>query len=187
MIHPTALVSFQPVQSKGLRRLTHTQPESKVGSGTIVGPYAVIFAGAEIGADCLIGTGAVIREGVRIGNGCVIGTYTEVSYDTVIGNDTKIMGHCSITGKMVIGNNCFIGMGVRTSNDRHLTTDDYEYHVERIRGPAIMDHAFIGTGANLLAEITIGRHARVAAGALVTKDVPDHGLAMGSPAMVTVL
>lgn len=182
-ILPFSYIGCLPTPTKATRREPTFQPVVKIGAGTRIGPHAVIYAGAEIGEDCLIAPGAVIRECVKIGARCVIGCGVEVNYETVIGNDCRIMSQTHLTGRMVIGDGSFFGVGVNTSNDRRIDLDDYEYRADHIAGPRVGRKVMVGTGANLLAGITIGDGAVIGSGALVTKDVPAGARAVSKGAV----
>jgi acetyltransferase-like isoleucine patch superfamily enzyme len=183
-IGPFAYIGCLPMPTKATRRQPTCTQDVTIGTGTKIGPHACIYAGVEIGEDCLIANGAVIREGVRIGDRCVIGCGVEINYETVIGNDCRIMSQTHLTGRMTVGDGSFFGVGVNTSNDRRIDLADYEYHEEVIVGPKIGAGVVIGTGANLLAGVTISDNAVIAAGALVVKDVPAGAVVKGPIAQV---
>ena len=83
-----------------------------------------------------------------------------------------------ITGNCYIGNHVWFGMNVSMMNDRRFDINDPN------KGPIIGDYVKIGGGACLLPEITIGEYATVAAGAVVTKDVPAYAIVAGVPAKI---
>ena len=153
MIHPTAEVS----------------PEARIGRGTRIWHEAQVREGAVVGADCNIGKGVYIGPGV------------------VVGERVKIQNRASLYPGLTVEDGVFIGPHVVFTNDRYprsispegrLLTDG-EWEV----GTTLVRHgASIGAGAVIICGLTIGRWALVAAGALVTHDVPDHGLVMGAPA-----
>ena len=82
---------------------------------------------------------------------------------------------------MVIGDHVFIGPHVVTMNDKQMGRTDQKGHYQ---GPRIGDCGRIGSNSTILPEISIGRDAVVAAGAVVTKDVPDKVIVAGVPARV---
>jgi acetyltransferase-like isoleucine patch superfamily enzyme len=127
----------------------------------------------------LIGDGASIREETVIGERCVISRYVTINYRSRIGNRTKVLDHSWICGEIDIGNDVMISGGVLTSNDNTLGRTDFN---AQMRGPIIEDGAVIGIGARLLPNVRIGRKALVAAGAVVTKDVPEGVSVFGMPA-----
>lgn len=124
--------------------------------------------------------------GCKIGENCTIGSYTEIQNDVKIGNNVTISSHSFICSLVDIEDDVFIGHGVMTINDinppskkRTGTTDEWEKTL-------IKKGAIIGSGA-ILFPVTIGKYAKVGAGAVVTKDVPDHAVVVGNPAKITEL
>ncbi len=123
----------------------------------------VIGPNVNIGSHCEIGRGSVISEGSRIGSGTFLPPHT------------------------LIGRNVFIGPHVAMSDDRHPrihVQGDAPYKAEP---PVIEDGAVIGLGAVLLPGVRIGKDARVAAGAIVTRDVPPNGFVRCEPARTKAL
>jgi UDP-2-acetamido-3-amino-2,3-dideoxy-glucuronate N-acetyltransferase len=144
-------------------------PRATVGTGSRVWQYAHIREHVVIGRDCVIGRGAYIGAGVRIGHCC------------------KIQNHALIYEPAVLGDGVFIGPAVIFTNDhypraigpdgRPKGADDWSPV-----GVTVLHGASIGAHAVCVAPVTIGRWAVVGAGAVVTADVPDFGLAVGIPA-----
>jgi len=153
-----------------------------IGSGTVIGCHATIYAGARIGKDCLIGDYAVVREGAVIGDRCVIGMHSIVSYDAVLGNECRVQSHSHITDGLIAGDGCFFGVGVATFSDRRIDLDNYAFHGSQ--GPKFGKGVMVGSGAVIMAGIVIGNKAVIGAGALVIKSVPDGAKVLGDPAQV---
>ncbi|MBN1690975.1 MAG: N-acetyltransferase [Dehalococcoidia bacterium] len=154
----------------------------KIGNNCHVGPNAVIYYDVEIGDNTLIGDGASVREQSRIGAGCLISRCVTINYAAVIGEGTDIMDNTHITGKSQIGKHVFVAPSVTSGNDNSVGKSGY--NEDRIQGPIIEDNASIGIGAVLLPGIVIGRNALVAAGSVVTKNVPENAVVVGIPARV---
>lgn len=150
-------------------------------------PTAEASPRATIGQDTRIWHQAQVREGVRIGDQCIIGKGVYIDFNVVIGDRVKIQNYASVYHGATIEDGVFIGPYVCLTNDKRpraiapngelKTDDDWEVGATRVRYGAS-----IGAGAIILPGVTIGRFAMVAAGALVTRDVPSYGLVMGSPA-----
>ncbi len=127
--------------------------------------------------------------GCRIGEGTRIGAFVEVQKGAVIGARCKISSHSFLCEGVCIDDEVFIGHGVMFTNDRfpRSTNEDgllqgaADWEVETTR---VMRGASIGSNATILPGITIGSGALVAAGAVVTRDVPDHAIVSGVPARV---
>lgn len=180
IVHPFAFVGRVPSRHASLARRPTAVLELFVGPGTEIGVGAVIYAGCLIGEACLIGDGASIRENVRMGDRCIIGRNVTINYDAQIGNDVRIQDGTHITGGCIIGRGTFIGVNVTTSNDKRREIVDYEF--VGATPPVIGEWCLIGSGANILPGVRIGDGAVIAAGALVTKDVPAGDFVAGVPA-----
>jgi len=152
-------------------------------SGTTIGKNSVIRSGTILYCDVIIGdffqTGhnVVIREETHIGDRVSIGTATVIDGHTTIGNDVSFQSQVYIPTNTRIGNHVFIGPNAVLTNDRYPPA-----RIGGLEGPIIKDYAAIGANATLLPGITIGEGAFVAAGAIVTRDIPDHMMAIGAPA-----
>jgi acetyltransferase-like isoleucine patch superfamily enzyme len=128
-----------------------------------------------------------VRKGVRIGQQCIIGKGAYIDFDVQLGSRVKIQNYALVYHGAIVEDGVFIGPRACLTNDklpRAITpsgalkgTDDWE--VGRI---VVRYGASIGAGAIVLPGVTIGRFAMVGAGAVVTRDVPDHGLVVGQPA-----
>jgi acetyltransferase-like isoleucine patch superfamily enzyme len=154
-------------------------------SGTTLGKDAIIRSGTILYCDVTTGdqfqTGhnVIIREKTSIGNHVAIGTATVIEGNTTIGNHVSLQSMVYIPTDTKIGNRVFIGPNAVLTNDRYPPSG-----IGELMGPRIKDGAAIGANATILPGICIGEGSLVAAGAIVTKDVPDHMLAIGSPAKI---
>ena len=167
---------------------THIRGRSRIAAGARIGPNAIIES-AQIGPGCAlesctvqeselaaeveVGPYSTIRAGCQIGPGAHIGTHAELKR-AQIGEAVQI-GHFSYVGDAIVGARSNIGAGAITCNF------DGALKHETIIGA----DAFIGSDSLLVAPIRIGDRARTGAGAVVTKDVPDDGNAVGHPARLT--
>ena len=150
----------------------------------IIEPYVVIGKKVRIGNNVIIksfshlenckienkvdiGPYARIRPGAVLKSGSKIGNFVEIKKSTV-GKKTKV-NHLAYVGDTIIGKLANVGAGTITCNydgkDKHKTK--------------IGDNSFIGTNSSLVAPVTIGSNAYVAAGSVITKDVPDNALGVG--------
>lgn len=107
--------------------------------------------------------------------------------DVIIGDHTRIGLHCTIIGPVSIGNHVNLAQGITVTALNHNFADG-ELRIDQqgvsTQPVSIGDDVWIGTNAVILPGVTIGKHVVIAAGAVVTKDIPDNSLAMGVPATV---
>ncbi len=155
-------------------------PPLEIGAGTAIGSGVVLYAGTCIGRDCLIADQSFIREKCTIGDAVIVGRGVTVENETSIGSFTKIQSQAYITAWMTIEEYVFIAPCVVTTNDNFMgrTAERFKYR----KGPTIKRGARVGANTTLLPGVVIGREAFVAAGSVVTRDVPDETLVKGAPA-----
>lgn len=136
--------------------------DSEIGERAAV--HASMVFGSRIAADALVGPYAHIRENAEIGRGVRIGNFVEVK-NTKVG-DRTFASHLSYLGDAEIGSDCNLGCGTATVNfdrvEKHRTT--------------VADRAFIGCHTALIAPVTVGEGAYIAAGSVITEDVPANAL-----------
>ncbi|TMA09041.1 MAG: N-acetyltransferase, partial [Methanobacteriota archaeon] len=146
-----------------------------------------IHPSAEVSSEATIGEGsriwhwAQIREGARVGQNCVVGKDVYVDATVVVGDDCKVENFASIYRGVTIGNRVFVGPHVCFTNDTYPRAVSPDWKVLPTK---VENGASIGANATILCGLTIGRNAMVAAGAVVTKDVPPHALVAGVPAKI---
>lgn len=171
----------QPYPTAANRRKARLVGAGRVGAGSVVGSLCVIYAGVFIGQEACIGDHVVIREDTRIGNRCVVGTKVDIQYGCNIADDVKILNETQITGGSSIGRGSFIGPGVQTANDPYVARHSLEDYQDRGQvGVEIGEHVFVGVGSILLPGVKIGDRAIIAAGALVTRDIPAGATVMAN-------
>ena len=141
-------------------------PSARIGGGTKVWHFAVILQDVVIGSDCSIGSHA------EIGLGCIIGDGTRIGKGVFLPPDSRV------------GCNVFIGPGCIFTDDKYPKAGNRYYTAEP---PVIENDASIGAGAVILPGVHIGHHAMIAAGAIVTRDVPAHGHVRCEPAREKVI
>jgi UDP-2-acetamido-3-amino-2,3-dideoxy-glucuronate N-acetyltransferase len=152
-----------------------------------VQPSAQVDDTAEIGAGSSVWDLAQVREGARLGEGCVIGRGAYVGTGVRMGDNCKLQNYALVYEPAELGDGVFIGPAVVLTNDHNPRSVDPEGKQKRggdweAVGVKIADGASIGARAVCVAPLTIGRWSMVAAGAVVTKDVPDFALVVGVPA-----
>ncbi|MGW6480608.1 acyltransferase [Streptomyces sp. NPDC055059] len=140
-----------------------------LGPGTAVWELAQIRERAVLGDNCVVGRGAYVGPGVRIGNG------------------VKIQNHALVYEPAELGDGVFVGPAVVLTNDHNPRSVDPEGRPkqrddwEPVR-VTVAEGASLGARSVCVAPVRVGRWAMVAAGAVVTRDVPDFALVAGVPA-----
>jgi acetyltransferase-like isoleucine patch superfamily enzyme len=127
--------------------------------------------------------------GCTIGDGSKVGAFVEIQKGVTIGRNCKISSHTFICEGVHIADRVFVGHGVMFTNDlfpratrpdgQPQTADDWQLIETNIE-----EGVSIGSNATIICGITIGAHAMIGAGAVVTKDIPPYAVAVGNPARV---
>lgn len=136
-----------------------------------------------IGAGTKIWHFCHIQSGARIGKNCSLGQNVNVSNNVIIGDDCKIQNNVSLYEGVEIEAGVFCGPSCVFTNDLTPRARYPKGH-ENYKKTLIKEGASIGANATIVCGHTVGRFAMVAAGAVVTKDVPDYALVAGVPAKV---
>lgn len=144
--------------------------------------------------DVKLGEGVKLAQfvnlyGCEIGDGTKLGTFVEIQKNARVGARCKISSHTFICEGVTIEDNVFIGHNVAFINDTYprAATEDGALQTEKdwkVERTLVKKGATIGSGATILANLTIGERAIVGAGAVVTKDVPPNAIVVGNPAKV---
>lgn len=137
--------------------------------------------------DVILGPGVRIFDpglvnifGCRIGDESFIGPFVEITRGVVIGRRCTIESHSFLCDSVTLEDEVFVAHGVMFTNDLYPRVKEKVAYIRtRVR-----NHASLGTNATILCGVTIGEHAIVGAGAVVTRDVPDHSIVVGNPARV---
>lgn len=139
---------------------------SSIGKGTKIWHYSHVCSSAQIGQDCSLGQNVFVGPGTKIGNG------------------TKIQNNVSIYEGVELEENVFCGPSMVFTNV--LIPRSAYPRLDRVFDKTLVKRgATIGANATIICGITVGCHAFVGAGAVVTKDVPDYATMMGVPAKQT--
>ena len=135
----------------------------------------------QIGKNTNIWQFAVVLSEAQIGKNCNINCHTFIENKVVIGDNVTLKSGVYLWDGITLEDDVFIGPNVTFTNDKFPRSKQYPRKYENIY---IEKGASVGAGAIILGGIRIGRYALIAAGAIVTKNVPEHALVMGSPASV---
>jgi len=178
-----AVVGKQPKPPK-TSTLSYSEPFAPlvVGEGCTIGSGAILYAGSTIGDNSMVADLASVRESCEIGDYALIGRGVCVENGVTVGDYTKVQSNAYITAYTVLEDRVFIAPCVATTNDNFMGRTEKRF--ESIKGAHVKRGARVGGNAVLLPGIVIGEEAFIAAGSVVTKDVPAKKLVMGVPAKV---
>lgn len=198
-------------QTKAPEATTNVQPfeNAEIGEGTLVEPDVVV--GFRYHADCgpaRVGKNGILRKGTIIYGDVTIGDYFQTGhyavirakvemgdYCTVLNHSTleglirfgvgvRIMSHVYIPSRTWFGDHVFVGPGVTFLNDRQPGRCE---DMPTPKGATIEDDVMIGGGCTIMPGVTIGQRSFIAAGAVVTKDVPPRSFVVGVPGRISPL
>ncbi len=147
-----------------------------------------------IAPDVKLGEGVKLSRfinmyGCDVGDNTKIGAFVEVQKNARIGKNCKISSHTFVCEGVTIEDNVFVGHGVMFINDSYpsATTPNGELQTEtdwKVEPTLVRQGASIGSGATILANVTIGENALIGAGSVVTANVPAFAIVVGNPARV---
>jgi len=152
-----------------------------IGAGAAICAQAIVFHSARVGAGSIIGDQTFVRERSVVGEGTVIGRGSAVDNDVTIGDRVRIQTSVYITGFSVVEDDVFVGPCAMTTNDDTMNRHDDDY---ALAGATLRRACRVGGGVVLTPGIEVGEEAFIAAGAVVTADVPPRGFVMGVPGRV---
>lgn len=155
--------------SADIKATAQVAESATLGEGTVVWELAQIREGARLGAGCVIGRGAYIGTGVRVGD------------------QVKLQNYALVYEPAELGDGVFVGPAAVLTNDQYPRSVDPTGQLKRgddweAVGVMVEEGASLGAHSVCVAPVHIGKWAMVAAGAVVTRDVPDFGLVVGVPA-----
>lgn len=153
------------------------------GGAARVHPSAVIDAGAQLGEGASVWHFTHVCSGARLGRGSSLGQGCYVGPDVHIGAFVRVQNNVSVFQGVTVEDEAFLGPGCVFANVKvPRAALDRSGEFSRIW---VRRGATIGANATILPGVTLGRHCFVAAGAVVTRTVPDYALAVGAPARVS--
>lgn len=150
-----------------------------IGENAILRSGTILYCEVTIGNNFQCGHHVLIREKTRIGNNVAIGSSTIIEGYSTIGDDVRVQSMAFIPTHTEIGDGVFIGPHAVLTNDRYPPTGK-----PGLKGPVVGERVVIGANAIILPGIRLGVGSAVAAGAVVTKDVPAEKMAIGNPARI---
>jgi acetyltransferase-like isoleucine patch superfamily enzyme len=181
VIEDHAVLGKHPQLARGSAAIGQPLDPLQLGERVTVCAGAVVFAGTSIAEAVILGDQCFVRERSRVGAESVIGRGGVVENDVRIGARVRVQSGAYLTAFTVVEDDVFIGPAATTTND-----DTMNRHSPGtpLRGPVLRRACRIGGGAVLVPGVEIGAEAFVAAGAVVTRDVPARAAVMGVPARI---
>jgi UDP-2-acetamido-3-amino-2,3-dideoxy-glucuronate N-acetyltransferase len=141
---------------------SEAHPDARIGKGTKIWQHCTILAGAEIGSGCMLSQNVYVEGRTRIGD------------------NVKIKNNVSVYECVEIEDDVFVGPSAVFTNV--MTPRSHWPRKEAFRKTLVRKGATIGANATVVCGVTVGRYAMIGAGSVVTRDIPDFGLAYGVPA-----
>lgn len=143
---------------------------------------AFIDEGVEIGEGTAIWHVSHVLKGSTIGKDCRIGQNVVIGPRAVVGNGVKIQNNVSVYEGVTLEDHVFCGPSMVFTNVFNPRSEIPR--MEELKSTRVRTGATLGANSTIVCGVTVGRYAFVAAGAVVTRDVPDHALVMGTPARI---
>ncbi len=142
-------------------------------------PTAIVEEGAEVGEGTRIWHFVHVRRGAKVGRGCNVGKDVYIDAGAEVGDGVKIQNFVSVYRGVKVERGAFLGPSATLTNDRYPRSFATSWELV----PTVIEEgASVGANSTIVCGVRIGRYAMVGAGAVVTRDVPPHGLVYGNPA-----
>jgi acetyltransferase-like isoleucine patch superfamily enzyme len=157
-------------------------PPLTVGEDCIVGTGVVLYRGASIEPKVLMADLCTVRENVSVGRGTIVGRGVTIENFCTIGRYCKLESECYVCAYSTLEDRVFLAPGVVTSNDNYVGRTQERF--KHFKGVTVKKGGRIGAGSVTLPGIVVGEDGLVAAGSVVTRDVPPGKVVVGAPARV---
>jgi acetyltransferase-like isoleucine patch superfamily enzyme len=149
----------------------------QIGADSTIRGGTVVYDDVVAGRDLQTGHHALIREETVLGDEVLVGTQAVIDGACDVGEGTGMQTGVYLPREAELGERVFLGPNATLLNDMYPVREEYS-----LAGPTIGDDASVGANATILPDVDVGPGAFVAAGAVVTDDVPPETLAVGNPA-----
>ncbi len=180
-IDDNTVIGKKPLSSpRSIFKVPEGLVPARIGDLCQIGANVVIYAQCVIGERNLIADMATLRENVTIGDLNIIGRNVSIENFVSIGSRNKFETNCYITAYSRVEDYCFVAPCVCTSNDNYMARDPERF--KHFKGVSLKRGARIGANATILPGKVLEADACVAAGAVLTRDVPPEMVVVGSPA-----
>ena len=153
-----------------------------IASDVTIGTYVVIYRGAKLATGVFVADSAQIREDCSVGEFTIVGRNVTIENGCSVGARCKLETNAYITAFSTVGDDCFLAPMVTLTNDNFVGRTKERHDL--IKGPSLASGARVGANATILPGLSLGEDCLVAAGAVVTKDVPARKIVAGCPAKV---
>jgi acetyltransferase-like isoleucine patch superfamily enzyme len=147
--------------------------EPRMGKGVLIGKNV------QFGENVVIWNYVVVGDNAKIGDGTRIGSFCDIGKNVVIGKNCVIQAQVAVSNECQIGNNVFIGPNTTILNDKFP-------HSEYLTPSTVKDDVVVGGCVTILPNVVVNEKAVIAAGSIVTKDVPAATVVKGVPARPTM-
>lgn len=197
VLDPTVIIGYPAKASLAAHSRLDSSSGATVGPECILRSGTVIYEGVTLGSRSQTAHHVVIREHVRIGERCVFGSGTTVREYATLGANVRLMEGVVVSEGAQVGDDVFVGPNVTFTAGRHMTgawqaagklTGEQAAAIEGRYwdGPSVIveDCVRIGANAVLLAGVTLGRRCVIAAGAVVSMNVPADATVAGNPGRI---
>lgn len=181
-IHDYAVVGKLPMKAKKSATTsdgTDLQP-AIIEDGCTIGTGAIVYRGAHLSRDVFVADLATVRERVKVGEATIIGRGVAVENDCAVGARCKLETNSYICAYSVLEDDVFIAPCVVTTNDNYLARTNERF--SSFKGVTVMRGGRVGANATILPGKVIHPDGAVAAGSVVTRDVPARTVVAGNPA-----
>jgi len=158
------------------------QPPAEIGDDCLIGAGVIIYRGAKVEQKVLIADLATVRENVEIGEYTIIGRGAAVENFCKIGKHCKLETNAYVTAYSELEDYVFVAPMVTTTNDNYMARGKEKF--KHFKGITVRKGGRIGANATILPGKVINEEGVVAAGSVVTEDVPAKKIVLGSPAKV---